>query len=274
MIVSLGRRRLSAVLRRETGMNLSPKRLVAEAFGTAVLVFVAVGVATITFGFGAVGQSPAAGIVLTAFAFGLVLMGLAYAIGPVSGCHINPAVTLGFVAAGRMAVPEALAYMGAQFVGGIAGAWGLWAMFQGSPNYDTQRTGLGTNGYGEHSLIGLNLTGVFVAEVVMTGLFVFIVLSATTKYAAPAVAGLVVGLTLGLVHLLGIALDGTSVNPARSLGPALVVRGDALDQVWVFIVAPLVGGIIAAALWLIFDMGEPEDDDGIEEIDVLVVEET
>jgi aquaporin Z len=235
---------------------MSIKRFLAEVMGTAVLVFVAVGVATFSFGFQFFGQSPAAGIVATALAFGLVLMALAYAIGPISGCHINPAVTLGFVAAGRMGFGEALSYWVAQFAGGALGAVTLWGMLQDSPHYTVAKEGLGTNGFGKNSFIGLNTGGAFLAEGVLTFLFVLVVLSATAKYAAPSVAGLVIGLTLTVVHLVGIPLTGTSVNPARSFGPALLVRGGSLHQLWLFIVAPLVGALVAAIVFRIFDSGD------------------
>jgi aquaporin Z len=246
------------------GAAMNGKRLLAEAVGTGLLVFFAVGVATLSFGFGFGTNIPsagpaAAGIIATALAFGLVLMGLAYSIGPVSGAHVNPAVTLGFVASGRMAISEAIGYWIAQFFGGFVGALLLWAVFQGSSHYDRETTGLGVNGYGSHSPINLNAGGAFVAEVILTAMFVFVVLSASTKYAHPAVAGLVIGLALTLVHLIGIPLTGTSVNPARSLGPALVVHHNgALKQIWVFIVAPLVGGLLAAGLWRTFDTGDTQ----------------
>jgi aquaporin Z len=225
------------------------KKMAAELIGTAVLVFFAVGVATLTFGFGLAGGSVSAGVLTTALAFGLVLLALIYTIGPVSGCHVNPAVTLGFVAAGRMPLIEAVEYWAAQFVGGIVGALGLWAVLSGSPQYSRKLTGLGTDGWGSHSLIHINGGGAFVAEVILTFLFVMVVLSATSHVASAGFAGLAIGMGLAVVHLIGIPLTGTSVNPARSLGPALIVGGDALKQVWLFIVAPCVGGLLAAACW-------------------------
>ncbi len=226
---------------------MSSKKLVAEFLGTATLVFFAVGIATLTFGFRLFGASPAAGIVMTALGFGLVLLGLAYALGPISGCHVNPAVTLGFVLTDRMSLKEAGGYWLAQFAGGIVGALGLWAVFHGSSAY-TATVGLGTNGWGAHSMIGVGLWGAFAAEVVLTFLFVLIVLEVTSHAATAGFAGLAIGMSLVLVHLFGIALTGTSVNPARSLGPALVVGGDALRQVWLFVVAPLCGGAAAAGV--------------------------
>jgi aquaporin Z len=220
----------------------------AELLGTGLLVYLAVGVATLTFGFGTTGASFAAGVVATALAFGLVLLVLAYVIGPISGCHINPAVTIGVWAAGRITLREAVGYWVAQFAGGILGALLLWATFSTSALYNRTQTGLGTDGWGAASHIHIGAGGAFLAEVILTAVFVFAVLGATSKTANPATAGIVVGFALTLVHLIGIPITGTSVNPARSLGPALVVGGSALGQVWLFIVAPLIGGLIAAGL--------------------------
>lgn len=238
-------------------MNI--RSLFAEALGTALLVFFGVGVATLSFGYRAAGQSPSAGIVATALAFGLVLLVLVYALGPISGCHINPAVTMGFLVSGRVSLDDALGYWTAQFVGGIAGAAGLFGVFHGTPNYSRDTVGLGTNGYRAHSLLGLNLGGTFVVEVVLTFVFVFVILAVTRSAANAVIAGVVIGLALALVHLIGIPLDGTSVNPARSLGPALFVGSSALKQVWVFIVAPLIGGALAAlAAGFLYPEGEEQ----------------
>jgi aquaporin Z len=231
-----------------------PRKLGAELLGTALLVYFAVGVATLMFGFGVAGDSFAAGVVATALAFGLTLMALAYAIGPISGCHVNPAVTIGAFLAGRMTLVEAAGYWAAQFVGGIIGALGLWLTFHGSSLYNRKVTGLGADGYGAASHIHMGVGGAFLAEAVLTALFVFVILRVTGKAAAGAPAGVVIGLTLTVVHLIGIPITGTSVNPARSLGPALIVGGTALSQVWLFIVAPLAGGIIAAGLNALLDL--------------------
>jgi aquaporin Z len=227
-----------------------PKKLAAEFIGTAILVFIAVGVATESFGFKLFGTSVAAGVVATALAFGLVLMALAYAIGPISGAHVNPAVTLGFVAAGRMKATEGIGYWVAQFAGAIGGAALLWGVFSGIPRYNRKVQGLGTDGYGAESLLHLNQSGAFIVEVVLTFVFVTVILFATHKAAIQGAAGLAIGMSLVVVHLVGIPLTGTSVNPARSLGPALIVGGTALSQVWLFIVAPLVGAVIAAVVHL------------------------
>ncbi len=225
------------------------RKLIVEAIGTFFLVFFAVGVATLSFGFKFAGASVSAGVVTTALAFGLVLLALAYTLGPITGCHINPAVTMGFYVSGRMPLNEAVGYWVAQFVGGIAGALVLWGIFSASPIYSRKRTGLGADGYGSLSMTHINTAGAFGVEVILTLLFVFIVLQATSKLTAPGFAGIAIGLALTVVHLIGIPLTGTSVNPARSLGPALVVGGLALSQVWLFIIAPLVGGVVAALLY-------------------------
>jgi aquaporin Z len=229
------------------------RKLMAELLGTGVLVFFGVGVATLMFGFGFDGGSVAAGVVATALAFGLVLLALAYAIGPLTGCHVNPAVTMGALLAGRLPVKDAVGYWAAQFAGGILGALLLWGMFSTSPLYSRSKTGLGTNGWGAASDIHISAGGAFLAEVVLTAMFVFVILAVTSKAGNAATAGMVIGLALTVAHLVGIPITGTSVNPARSLGPALIVGGTALSQVWLFIVAPLVGGAVAAGLhYLVF----------------------
>lgn len=237
-------------------MDLDMRKLVAEALGTALLVFFAVGVATESFGFKFAGSSVAAGVIATALAFGLVLLALVYAIGHISGCHVNPAVTLGFLVSRRMSVQEAIGYWVAQFVGGIVGALLLWGMFKQGTAYHSS-IGLGADGFGKNSMVGLSAGGAFLAEVVLTFLFVLVVLGATSRTAPAGFAGVGIGLALTVVHLVGIPLTGTSVNPARSLGPALFAGGDALSQLWVFIVAPMVGGAVAAAVYLyLFAGGE------------------
>jgi aquaporin Z len=238
---------------------MNPRSWFAELLGTALLVFFAVGTATLSFGFKVTGSSTSAGIVATALAFGLVLLALVYALGPISGCHVNPAVTIGFLVSGRISIGDALGYWIAQAAGGIGGAGALYGVLHWAHGYSKTTVGLGTDGYGSHSMIGLNGDGAFVAEVILTFLFVFTILAVTRRASNATVAGLVIGLTLTLVHLIGIPLDGTSVNPARSLGPALMVGGAALSQLWVFIVAPLVGGIAAAIAYrILYPKGEAE----------------
>jgi len=229
------------------------RRLIAELVGTAILVYFGCGAATLMLGFHLAALNTAVATLVIALTFGLVLVGIAYAFGPISGGHVNPAVTLGALLAGRIGVADAVAYWVAQVVGAFLGALALLATFSASPLYHRSTTGLGVNGYGLASSIGIRWGGAFLLEVVMTAVFVYVILAVTAKNAGP---GLVIGLTLGVMHLLGVSIDGTSVNPARSLAPAVIVGGTALKQVWVFLTAPLVGGLVAAAA---FRAMHPED---------------
>lgn len=218
------------------------RKVVAEFLGSAILVFFAVGSAV--FGIDKVG---ALGVAL---AFGLVLLALAYAIGPVSGCHVNPAVTLGVLLRRGMPVQEAVAYWVAQFVGGIVGGALLKLMTSSFGKVTDQTGALGTNDWGKSVSGG----GAFLLEIILTFLLVFVVLLVTGRAAAPGFAGLAIGLVLTVIHLVGIPLDGTSVNPARSLGPAIFAGTHAMSHVWLFIVAPLVGGALAAFVAPLLDL--------------------
>lgn len=219
-------------------------KLVAEFFGTAVLVLLGCGAVAI----GGFGSAFPLGILPVALAFGLSVMAMIFTIGPISGCHINPAVTVGLVAAGRLSPAQAVSYIVAQFLGGAAGAFLLWTILSGKlSGYDLAKSGLGQNGWGPTYLGGFGLGAAFLTEVVATFIFVFVILRVTSERGAGALAGLVVGLTLVLLHFPFINVTGLSVNPARSLGPALVVGGDALAQSWLFIVAPLLGAVLAGA---------------------------
>ncbi len=210
------------------------RRAIAETIGTAILVFFAVGSAV--FGINKIGPLG------VALAFGLVLLALAYAIGPLSGCHVNPAVTLGVLLRKGMTPVEAVYYWVAQFIGGIVGA-ALIQLILSVGKATDQTGGKGTNAYNNGAI---NLGGAFILEIILTFLLVLVVLLVTAKSAAPGFAGLAIGLVLTVIHLVGIPLDGTSVNPARSLGPALFEGGTALQHVWLFVLAPLIGGAIAA----------------------------
>ena len=217
---------------------MSPKlarSVAAEFVGTALLVFLAVG--------SAVAGIDTMGRLGVAFAFGLVVLALAYAIGPISGCHVNPAVTLGVLLAKGMTTIEAVYYWVAQFAGAIAGAALLELMTSGFGGVTDETGNLGSNDWGATISGG----GAFVLEVVLTFVFVGVILLVTGRSATPGFAGLAIGLSLTAVHLIGIPLDGTSVNPARSLGPALFAGGSALAHVWLFIVAPLLGAALAFA---------------------------
>jgi aquaporin Z len=221
------------------------KKLVAEFIGTLTLVLFGCG-AVVLAGFGIVGQE---GI---AFAFGLSIVAMAYGIGQISGCHINPAVSFGVFAAGRMPAREMFGYWGAQCAGAIVGAGLLLLIASGSPDYTIATHGLGQDGYGvrlpplgQGSPGDYGLLSCAVFEVVATFLFVVTILGVTQKGAPTHLAGLVIGLTLVVIHIVGIQVTGVSVNPARSLGPAVWVMGDAIKQLWLFIVAPLAGAGLA-----------------------------
>jgi aquaporin Z len=211
------------------------RRDVAEAVGTFMLVFFAVGSAVV-----GIDQIGPVGV---AFAFGFVLLALAYVLGPISGCHVNPAVTLGVLLTRGISARDAAAYVVAQILGAIVAA-GLLRLLVEAGDV-TDRTGaLGSNGWGAT----VNGFGAFYIEVLLTFALVFVVLLATRHDVAPGFAGLAIGLTLTVVHLVGIPLTGTSVNPARSIGPALFAGGEALEQLWLFILAPLVGAVLAVAV--------------------------
>ena len=226
---------------------MNTRKLIAEFVGTFLLVFLAVGAAV--FGIAAlVGvdkAGPGSGVVGVALAFGLVLLGIAYAFGPVSGAHVNPAVTLAMLVGRRMPASEAVGFWIAQFLGAIA-AGALLKLFVSSFGVTDYTGALGTNSYDNGAI---NMAGAFVLEVVLTAAFVLVILMVTERVAAPGFAGIAIGLTLTLVHLVGIPLTGTSVNPARSLGPALFEGGVAMQQLWLFIVAPLVGAVVAVLVW-------------------------
>lgn len=215
------------------------KKLAAEFIGTFTLVLFGCGAAVLA-GFDLVGQL---GI---SFAFGLAIVAMAYGIGPVSGCHVNPAVSFGFWVAGRMSLRDLGGYAVAQCLGAIAGAGVLYLIASGEPSFFIT-DGLGQNGYGEASPGGYSLTAGFVFEVVATFLFLVVILGATQPTASLAFAGISIGLTLTAIHIVGIQVTGVSVNPARSLGPAVFVQGEALTQLWLFIVAPLIGAGLAGA---------------------------
>ena len=217
------------------------KKQVAEFIGTFTLVLFGCGSAVIAGG--------DMGLMGISFAFGLALIGMAYAIGPVSGCHINPAVSLGAVAAGRMTMPEAIKYIIAQVAGAIAATLVLLLIMSGKADYSVAENGLGQNGWGAGYLGEYNMVSAFVFEVVATFLFMVVILGATGKGAPAAMAGLAIGLALVVIHLVGINVTGVSVNPARSIGPALFAGGTAIVQLWLFIVAPIIGAVAAGLLF-------------------------
>ena len=218
------------------------KRYISELIGTMVLVLFGCGSAAIA--------GSALGNLGIALAFGLSIVAMAYVIGDISGCHINPAVSIGMWIDGRMDAKDLIMYILFQCIGAIIGIALLVAIINSAPDLGGYTaTGLGQNGFGQASSVGLNVVGAIIVEIILTFVFVFTVLGVTKKVENMAVAGIVIGLTLAFVHIMGIPLTGTSVNPARSLAPALFLGGQALEQLWVFILAPIVGAIIAGVIY-------------------------
>jgi len=213
------------------------KKLLAEFIGTFALVFLAVGAAV-------TGLQDLGGVGV-ALGFGLVLTFLVFAIGPVSGSHVNPAVTLAMMVGRKMPVNEGLSFMGAQVLGAIGGAFLLWLLVQQGV-MDQTGAGIGANAYGPATGGAL---GAFILESALTAFFVYVILMVTEKGVPPVGTGLAIGAALTAVHLVGVPLTGTSVNPARSIGPALFSGTEAMSQLWLFILAPLLGGLIAVGLW-------------------------
>jgi aquaporin Z len=216
----------------------------AEFLGTFWLVFAGCGSAVLAAAFPKVGI----GLLGVSLAFGLSVLTMAYAIGHVSGCHLNPAVTLGLAIAGRHPRNEVLSYVLAQLGGGILAAFVLWLIASGGPGFSLAG-GFASNGYGEHSPGGYTIASALTIELVMTFLFLFVILGATDKRAPEGFAPIAIGLMLTLIHLVSIPVTNTSVNPARSTGPALIVGGWALSQLWLFWLAPLAGAVIAGYVY-------------------------
>jgi aquaporin Z len=220
------------------------RRAVAEAFGTFWLVFGGCGSAVLAAAFPGVGI----GLHGVAIAFGLTVLTMAYAIGHVSGCHLNPAVTAGLVVAGRFPARDAPTYVAAQLVGAVVGAGALYLVASGKSGFDVT-AGFASNGYGEHSPGGYSLTAGLLAEFILTFFFLFVILGATDRRAPAQLAPVAIGLSLALIHLIGIPVTNVSVNPARSTGPALFCGGWALAQLWAFWVAPLAGAAAAGVVY-------------------------
>ncbi|RDJ23238.1 aquaporin Z [Bosea caraganae] len=231
---------------------MNAKKYVAEVIGTFWLTFAGCGSAVIAAGFPQVGI----GLLGVSLAFGLTVVTMAYAIGHVSGCHLNPAVTVGLAAGGRFPGSQVVPYIVAQVIGGILGALVLYLIAREAPGFDLAK-GFASNGYGEHSPGQYSLIAGFLIEVVMTMMFLFIIMGSTHGKAPAGFAPLAIGLGLCLIHLVSIPVTNTSVNPARSTGPALFVGGWALQQLWLFWVAPLIGGVLGGVIyrWL---SDEPE----------------
>ncbi len=231
------------------------KKYIAEFLGTMVLVLFGCGTAVVCGGFTGGMDSGFLGVVAIALAFGLAIVAAAYAIGDISGCHVNPAVSLAVLINGKMTVTDFIGYVIAQIAGAFAGS-GILKLITANSNLE----GTGANGYGELSGVGLNSGGAFVVEVILTFVFVMTILGVTRTKKTASLAGLMIGLTLTFVHLIGIPLTGTSVNPARSLSPAVFAGGEALRQVWLFIVAPFVGAAIAGIVHKVLYAGHKDEE--------------
>ncbi len=225
------------------------RKYCAELIGTFVLVFMGCGSAVI------------AGYAITyvgiSFAFGLSVLAMAYAIGGISGCHINPAVSIAMFAAGKMKLKDLIAYVLMQCLGAIVASALLYWVASGGPTYNLATQGLGQNGYGEASLAGYSMVAAFIAETVLTFIFIIVIFGSTSEKAPKGFAGIAIGLSLVLIHLVGIPITGTSVNPARSLGPAIIMdlyaSTTAINQLWLFWAAPIIGALIAAFVWKLFE---------------------
>ncbi len=221
------------------------KKYVAEFLGTFVLVLMGCGSAVLAGRY--------IGFVGVSFAFGLSVLAMAYAIGGISGCHINPAVSISMFAAGKMNAKDTGIYVVMQCIGGIVGAAVLYVIALGMPGYLLTAGGLAQNGYDALSPLGFPMRSGFIAEVVLTFIFLLVIFGSTSEKAPKGFAGIPIGLSLVLIHLVSIPITNTSVNPARSLGPALIVGGAALNQLWLFWVAPIIGGVLAAAVWRLLE---------------------
>ncbi len=221
------------------------KKYLAELFGTFVLVLMGCGSAVIA--------GSHIGYYGIAFAFGLSLLAMVYAIGSISGCHINPAVSISMLVRRKISVRDTIYYIAFQCIGAVAAAGVLFIIASGNASYSLAVNGLGQNGYDFASPAGFSMASVFAAEVVLTFIFLMVIHGSTSEKVPKGVAGVSIGLSLVLIHLVGIPVSGTSVNPARSLGPAVIVGGTALNQLWLFWVAPIIGGLLAALVWRLFE---------------------
>ncbi len=224
-------------------------KYVAELIGTFCLVLFGCGAAVIA-GANSTDIPPSGiGLLGISLAFGVSVIVMAYAIGPISGCHINPAISISMLAAGKLSFKDTIGYVISQCIGAVAASGLLYLIASGRPGFAIGEYGLGANGWGEDYLGKYSTQSAFIAETVFTFLFLVVIYGTTSKRANPAMAGLAIGLSLTLIHLVVIPITGTSVNPARSLGPALFAGGKALGQLWLFIVAPILGGLAAAGFW-------------------------
>ena len=230
-------------------MNISlSKKVFAEFFGTLVLVLMGCGSAVLA------GNN--VGFLGIAFAFGFSVVVMAYTVGSISGCHLNPAVTISMLSLGKISVKDAFAYIAGQITGAISASGILYILANGKPGYSLAANGLGQNGVASGSPGGYSLLAGLIAEIVFTCIFLVVIHSVTSKMNKDRAAfgGLIIGFTLTLIHIVGIPLTGVSVNPARSIGPALFVRGEALSNLWVFILGPVVGGMAGGYIWSVLEL--------------------
>ncbi len=230
------------------------KKYLAELIGTFALVLFGCGAAVVngkTIPASVLPDAPIGiGILGIAFAFGLAVVVMCYAIGPISGCHINPAITIAMLVAGKISGKDAAGYIIAQFIGATIASAVLYLLVLGSPGFSgIPEWGLGANGWGPGFLGGYSTASAFLAEAILTFLFLFVIFGTTARWGNSTMAGMAIGLTLVIIHLVAIPITGTSVNPARSFGPAIFAGGKALGQLWLFIVAPVIGGVVAALVW-------------------------
>jgi aquaporin Z len=223
------------------------KKYFAELIGTMSLVLFGCGAAVIS-GTGT-GNLSGLGLLGISLAFGLAVVAMAYAIGGISGCHINPAITIAMFVAGKITAKDTAGYIVAQLIGATVGAGILCVIASGNTNFKMGEWALGSNGWGEGYLGAYSATAAFITEAVLTFIFLYVILNVTSKHGNSTMAGLAIGITLVLIHLVAIPITGTSVNPARSFGPAIFSGGKALSQLWLFIVAPIAGAVAAAILW-------------------------
>jgi len=223
-------------------------KFIVELVGTFSLVLFGCGAAAVA-GVDTIAGLSGIGLLGISLAFGLSVVVMAYAIGGISGCHINPAITIAMLIAGKIPLKDAGVYIIAQMIGATLAAFVLMQILNGMSGFEMGEYALGSNGWGEDYQNKFNTTSAFLTETVLTFLFLFVIFATTSKWGNTTMAGLAIGLTLVLIHLVAIPITGTSVNPARSIGPAVFAGGEAFSQLWLFIVAPLLGGILAAVFW-------------------------
>jgi aquaporin Z len=223
------------------------KKLISELFGTFCLVLFGCGAAAVAGG--SIGAVSGLGLLGISLAFGLAVVVMAYAIGPISGCHINPAISVGMLVAGKLSVKDTVGYVIAQCIGALLGALVLSIILKGQAGFEAGEWAYGSNGWGEGYLGNYSMQSAFIAELVFTAIFLIVIHAVTSKLGNATMAGLAIGITLVLIHMVVIPVTGTSVNPARSFGPAMLAQGMALQQLWLFIVAPLAGGILGTLIW-------------------------